>query len=331
MEKFAWGIIGPGAIASQFTNDFEWVNTRSCYVKAIYCHRKESAEEFASHFPKAIIYTDIEVFVKEAAVQAVYIATPHSSHYKYAAICLRNRIPVLCEKPLTVSYEQTKELVNLSQQHTTLLMEGMWIRFLPSISKLLNAVDAGEIGEVISVKASMSYQAPRDDNNRYYNPELGGGALLDLGIYTLFLTVLLMGRPDTVQASARRSVKGIDEHCVVMLSRAQQQYALLESSILIKTKNDAIVSGCKGSIIIHEPWNEKPGGITIEANDGSKREIPCEWSGSGFQYETDAFLQALQANRIECERIPHETTLLLAELAEMIKKQIGVAYPSEKK
>lgn len=201
-------------------------------------------------------------------MDAVYIATPHASHYEYAAACLKHNIPVLCEKPLTVSYEQTAELVRLSRECNTLLMEGMWIRFLPSMSKLINLVEANEIGEVISIKAFMSYQAPKDDSNRYYNPDLGGGSLLDLGIYPLFLTTLLMGRPDYVQASARRSKKGIDEHCVVLLARKQQQYALLESSILIKTKNDAIISGCKGTVIIHEPWNEKPHGISIEWNDG---------------------------------------------------------------
>lgn len=330
MEKFAWGIIGPGAIANQFATDFQWINTHRCYVKAVLSHRQESAEAFA-HTYGAAAYTDINRFVKEAAVNAVYIATPHALHYQYAAACLKCRIPVLCEKPLTISYAQTAELVRLSQEYNTLLMEGMWIRFLPSMSKLINLAEADEIGEIISIKAFMSYQAPKDDNNRYYNPELGGGSLLDLGIYPLFLTTLLMGKPDYVQASARRSKKGIDEHCAVLLVRDQRQFALLESSILIKTRNEAIISGCKGTVVIREPWNEKPQGIVIEWNDGRKTDIPCEWPGSGFQYEAEAFLQSLASQKTECERMPHEESLLLAELADAIKKQIGVTYPVEKK
>lgn len=331
MKKFAWGIIGPGSIASTFVADFQWINTHHCFVKAVFSHRKESAEEFAARHPGAKAFTDIEAFVVQSGVQAVYIATPHSYHYEYAAVCLRHKIPVLCEKPLTISHAQTQDLVRLSQLNQTLLMEGLWVRFLPSFFKLIHLVESGDIGEVISIKASMSYQAPKDDNNRYYNPELGGGALLDLGIYTLFLSVLFMGKPDHVHASARRSAKGIDEHSVVVLSRGQQQYALLESSILIKTKNDAVISGCKGAIVIHEPWNEKPKDIRVEWNDGRSADIPCEWPGSGFQYETEAFLQTWEAGNTECERMPYETSLLLAELADIIKNQIGVSYPAENK
>ncbi|MDR6340773.1 putative dehydrogenase [Filimonas zeae] len=331
MKKFAWGIIGPGGIASQFVADFQWINTHHCFVKAIYSHRKESAEEFAGKHAGAEVFTDIDAFVTHSGVQAVYIATPHSYHYKYAAICLKHKIPVLCEKPLTISYPQTQELIHLAQQYQTLLMEGMWVRYLPSFSKLIHLVEEGDIGDVISIKASMSYRAPKDENSRYYNPELGGGALLDLGIYTLFLSVLFMGRPDQVHASARKSAKGIDEHSVVLLSKKQQQYALLESSILVKTKNDAVISGCKGTITIHEPWNEKPKGISIEWNDGSTADIPCEWPGSGFQYETEAFLQTWESGQAECDRMPYQTSLLLAELADIIKNQIGVAYPAEGK
>lgn len=331
MKNFAWGIIGPGAIAGRFVDDFQWVNTHHCFVKAVFSHRKESAEAFAERHPDAKVFTEIEAFVAGAEVQAVYISTPHSSHYEYAAICLAHNIPVLCEKPLTISLPQTQELVRLSRQHHTLLMEGMWVRFLPSFSKLIHLVEQGDIGEVISIKASMSYQAPKDDNNRYYNPELGGGALLDLGIYTLFLSVLCMGRPDQVHAIARRSDKGVDEHSVVLLSRGQRQYALLESSILIKTQNNAIISGCKGTIVIHEPWNEKPKGITIEWNGGRTEDISCEWPGSGFQYETEAFLQLVEEGKVEGERMPHATSLLLAELADIIKNQIGVSYPAEGK
>lgn len=329
MKKLAWGIIGPGAIAGAFADDLSRVSDRSCFIKALFCHRKENAEAFAMRFPDAEVHTDLMQFIRESAIDAVYIATPHSSHYEYAAVCLKNRIPVLCEKPLTISYKQTKALVQLSQQYQTLLMEGMWSRFLPSIIRVLEIIQSDVIGDIVSIKASMSYQAPRDEGNRYYDPALGGGSLLDLGIYPLFLSLLLLPSLQLITADARKSAKGIDEHCIALFTNEWKQYALLESSILIKTKNEAVISGYKGTVTIHEPWNEKPEGITVLLNNGEMEKYPCLWPGSGFQYEIAAFIKSVENNRIFCEEMPHEVTLQLSYLLDQIKAQVGVVYPDE--
>ncbi|RYF98323.1 MAG: Gfo/Idh/MocA family oxidoreductase [Chitinophagaceae bacterium] len=231
MEALRWGIIGPGSIARDFADDLKLAPGKQ-KVTSVLSHRRESATEFAEEYHIGSIHTELSDFIKEREFDVVYIATPHPLHYEEAKQCLLNGIPVLCEKPMVMNSGQAAELLDLSKEKNTFLLEGMWIRFLPSIKKVLALIASGEIGSVISVKASMSFLAPKDPSSRYFNPELGGGSLLDLGIYPVFLAQLVLGTPSVIKANGKLSAQGIDETCSMLFQYPGGEHASLESSII---------------------------------------------------------------------------------------------------
>jgi predicted dehydrogenase len=327
MEPFKWGIIGPGSIARDFTDDLKYVN-RPQKITAVLSHREESARKFAEEFKIQAYYTDINRFLQEADIDAVYIASPHTSHYEQTLACLHRQIPVLCEKPLVINAEQAKNLVEAAEENNTFLLEGMWIRFLPSIHKLLDLIASGAIGKLVSVKASMSYKAPEDPENRYYNPELGGGSLLDLGIYPVFLSTLLMGKPDRIHAVGKLSDEGIDETCAVLFKYDDGRHAMLESSIITQTELSAEIAGDNGVIKILSPWNEKPESIrvTMYDEDRTATDYPCEWEGRGFQYEVEEVLSCLNNKQIYSNQYSHQFSLDVMEIMDKIRKQLHVTY-----
>ena len=215
MKESTWGIIGPGNIARQFVRDLQLIRTPQ-QVGAVMGHQQGSTDEFAKEFGVPGSYTDINSFLGHGGIDAVYIASPHPQHYEQAMACLERRIPVLCEKPLTLNATQAENLLEASRSNKTFLLEGMWIRFLPSIQLALSLINQGRIGNVINIKASICYKAPDDPDNRYFNPALGGGSLLDLGIYPVFLACLLLGKPGNIKAIAALTDEGVDETCSML-------------------------------------------------------------------------------------------------------------------
>ena len=325
MESLNWGIIGPGNIAHDFARDLELVRPAQ-KITAVLGRTKESAEIFSRQFQAGHSFTDLEKFIKHPGIDIAYIATPHPQHYEQAMACLQNNIPVLCEKPMTLNAEQSGLLVEASEKNKCFLMEAMWIRFLPSIEKVLSIIKDGSIGKVISVKASMGYKAPKDGNSRYFNPALGGGSLLDLGIYPVFLAHLLMGKPDGIKAIGSLTKKGIDESCAVLLDYTDGGHAILDSALVSQSDRPAEIAGEKGIIRILNPWFEKSIGIELELYDKGKTIYPCEWEGHGLQFEMNEVLLCLRNKKTESELFSHAFSRQISETMDEIRDQIHVVY-----
>jgi Predicted dehydrogenases and related proteins len=325
MNEFKWGIIGPGNIARDFTRDLQLVRTDQRVV-AVLSHQAQSADQFAQEFNTPGSYTDIEDFLDHEGIQAIYIASPHPHHFEQTLACLEKKIPVLCEKPLTINAAQAEKLVETSRSRQCFLMEGMWIRFLPSIQLVLSLLAQGRIGKIISVKASMGYKAPQDPDSRYFNPALGGGSLLDLGIYPVFLATLLLGPPDTIKAIGTLSDDGIDEDCSMLFHYDSGQHAILESSLLAQSDLPAEIIGESGSIRILDPWFEKCTGVELNVDGNSKIVYPCQWEGHGLYFEAQEVLHCLSNGRIESEMMPHEFSLQLMRVMDQVRNQINVTY-----
>ncbi len=325
MQSLNWGIIGPGNIAHDFARDLGLIKPAQ-KITAVLGRKRESADAFSKTFNIPNAYTDLDKFIKESKVDIVYIATPHPMHYEEALACLENKIHVLCEKPMTLNTAQCSELVEAATNNRVFLMEAMWIRFLPGIRKVMSLVNEGAIGKLVSVKAAMGYKAPKDDDNRYFNPVLGGGSLLDLGIYPVFLAQLLLGEPAEIYAAGKLTDKGIDETCAILCNYPDGQYALLDSSLVTQTDQSAIIAGEKGVIKILNPWFEKTVGIELQPYDKEKQFFPCEWEGHGLQFEIEEVLSCIQNNKIESELFSHAFSLQLSETLEEIRDQINVTY-----
>lgn len=329
MSVFRWAIIGPGNIAREFARDLSYIKNSDHRISAVIAKDISDAEEFAAEENVPAYYDDIHEWLKNPQADAVYIATPHTLHYQQTILCLEHKIPVLCEKPLAINAQQVREMIEAAQRNQTFLLEGMWIRFLPSMYRVLSLIEKGTIGNIVNIKADMSYRAPYEPEGRFFNPELGGGSLLDLGVYPVFLSLLLLGKPSRISAGGKLSDQGIDETCAALLSYEHGQYALAESSIITQTSKDAVIYGDKGLIRIEKQWNEKPSAITLETYDGTTMKYPCEWEGRGFQYEIEEVYACLAQNKLFSDKFSHQFSLELIEIMDEIRRQIKVKYPVE--
>lgn len=326
---FKWGVIGPGQIARDFIHDMALVQDEDTKVTAVVSHRLEGAKRFAEDHGIHAWFDDMERLFSEAPPDIVYVATPHPMHHRYALACLERGIAVVCEKPLAMNREEAAALVNAARTHGTFLLEGMWIRYLPSVKQVLELVDAGAIGRISSVTANMSYRAPRDKGNRFYDPNLGGGSLLDLGIYPVYLSLLLLGNPSHILATAFLSPEGIDKGCAVLLAYGTDSYAIAESSIVKETDKTATLWGGQGRITIRAPWNEKTEGIELEKYGEETHFYPCEWEGRGFQFEIEETLHCIREGRVESPLHSHAASLALVGVLDEIRRQTGIIYPAD--
>lgn len=325
MKELNWGIIGPGSIAHDFARDLQMIRSQQ-HVVAVLGHKAESTDDFAKKFSIRGSYTDPSAFLQDNSVEAVYIASPHPQHFSQALACLEKKIPVLCEKPMTINATQALQLIEASRQNNAFLMEGMWIRFLPSIQLVLSLIEQGRIGNIISVKASMGYKAPREPGSRYFDPELGGGSLLDLGIYPVFLSSLLLGKPDSIKAIATLSDEGVDEDCAMLFQYNSGRHATLESSLLLQSDLPAEIFGDRGTIRILNPWFEKSQGIELNLYEGGTTIYPCQWEGHGLHFEVQEMLRCLEQDQLESELLSHSFSLLMMQIMDEIRSQIKVTY-----
>ena len=329
MNEFKWGIIGPGQIASEFADDLKLTENKGQIIQSVLGHTFDKTKAFAEEKKIPQYFDKLDAFLQQSDIHAVYIATPHTLHHDEVLQCIARKIPVLCEKPLAINRQQVKEMIDASEKDKTFLMEGMWIRFLPSIKKVLSLIDEDAIGNIVSVKADMSYRAPHDPDNRFFNPEKGGGSLLDLGIYPVYLAHLLLGKPNTIQAWARLTNKYIDEGCAALFHYANGAYAVIESSLIVQTEWEATIYGDKGKIRILRPWNEMPSAIEVEAYDGKKTTHHCQWQGRGLQYEIDEVYACVQKGKIESEHFCHHFSLDLMDTMDEIRRQTGIQYAED--
>lgn len=329
MDDFLWGVIGTGNIAEAFAEDLPLASNARHRISAVLSREMSTAREFAAKYKAPDSFDDLQLFAAHSQVNAVYIATPHPMHFEEAKACLQHGLPVLCEKPMGINKLQVQEIFDTARQHNTFVMEAMWTRFLPSIGNILSLIEHEAVGEIRHINASLSFLAPGKENSRYFEPSLGGGSLLDLGIYPIFLAQLLLGKPTNIHSFMKRSEKGIDENCAMLLQFGHDRYAMLESSLITQTPNTATITGSSGQITITNPWNEQPPSIIYEKYDGIKCEEPMHWEGRGLQFEVEEVYQCIRQGKISSDKMLPEFSLNLIETMDTIRHQNAIRYPFE--
>jgi predicted dehydrogenase len=322
-SKIKWGIIGPGKIANKFAEALGNVPDAALY--AVASRKEESAKEFAIKYKAECFYGSYEELANDPKVDIVYIATPHAFHREQTILCLNNKKAVLCEKPLAHKYTDVKAMIEASVSNKTFLMEAMWSRFLPPVNKALELIREGQIGEVKKVEADFGFKAPYDANGRLYNMSLGGGSLMDVGVYPLFLALTILGEPMECRAAAILADTGADEVCRMVLKYPNAE-AELFSSIVSDTKREAIITGTEGEIHFASPWYRQTS-IVLKKKDGTKKEFTFEYSGNGFEAQIIEAMDCLKQGRTESNRMPHSFSLLQSKILEEICKQCGIVYP----
>lgn len=321
---YNWGILGPGKIARKFASALEIPKHSRLY--AVASRDQNRAKDFASEFNADKYYSDYIDLIQDPQIDVVYIATPHAFHYELATACLENNKPVLSEKPLTLDAEQTEKLLALCEKNKVFLMEALWTRFIPMTVSILEKIHQGIIGDIQYIKADFGFPAPFNPAGRLFDPALGGGSLLDVGIYPLFLSTLILGQPEKIQASGRLSDSKIDLDCQAVLQYAGNKTALIASSIHYQMPITAEITGTRGQIQIPCPWYKNHYYHLKTGNeDWEKVELPP--LANGFEFEIDEVVRCLEQVRIQSPLWPVSSSLQLAKLMDEIKRQLGVQYP----
>lgn len=325
MSEFRWGIIGTGGIAKAFAEDLGRLDGH--VVVAVGSRNIASAKEFSARFTDAVPFGSYEELVA-ADVDAVYIATPHPMHYENALLAMRAGKPVLCEKAFTVNAKEARALVAYSQENRIPLMEAMWSRFLPHLQQIKEIVSKGVLGEITNITADHGQFIPYERAPRLWEPELGGGALLDLGIYPLTLAHLILGSPTSIHAQATLTEKKVDLNTSIILRYANGAHALLSCTMASRGSVGATIVGDKGRIEIDGPFYA-PTSFKVITRDGDITEYPKRYEGLGLREEAREFARVVRSNEIESPLMTHQMSIELMEIMDSIRAQVGVTYPGE--
>jgi len=316
---FNWGVLGPGNIAHKFVQDL--LTLPNARLHAVASRSLERAQNFASQYNATHTYGSYEELVNCPELDVVYIATPHSGHCEYTLMFLNNKIPVLCEKPMGINQLEVQQMITTARDQQTYLMEALWTRFLPAFQKAINLVNQGRIGEVLTLKADFGFKATFDPKSRLFDPVLAGGALLDIGIYPVFLASVILGNPDRVKAIAHKGSTGVDEVNAMLLEYPAGKMAILSSTILHDSPTVAEIYGTRGKIVIPRRWHEAKT-LTVTDENGEEESFVFDYPQYGFQMEAAAVMEDLTNNKQENDLWSLDNTLNLSILLD----QISVAF-----
>ena len=287
----------------------------------------EKAKAFAAEWNFAKVYGSYEELVKDEKIDLIYVATPHAMHYENALLCIENGRNILVEKAFTANAKQARDVIELAEKKGVFVAEAMWTRYMPGLSMIREIIESGKIGEVDSVEADFSI--PISGVKRLHDPALAGGALLDLGVYTLTFASMFLG--DDIVSTRSRCIKyetGVDATDFIELTYSDGRQAYLRTSMVSGSKNEGKINGTKGYIQVYN-LNSLEKIEIYEAGGTLQETIVPPQLVNGYEYEVLACKKAIEADRLECEEMPHAETLLIMEQMDSLRDTWGVVYPFE--
>ncbi|MBD3386116.1 gfo/Idh/MocA family oxidoreductase [candidate division KSB1 bacterium] len=322
-----WGILGTGKIANVFANNLKQVALAD--LSAVGSRDLSRAKSFAKDHSIAKPYGSYEELAKDTKIDVIYISTPHPFHCENTLMCLNHGKAVLCEKPFAINAEQAGQMILTAKKENLFLMEAMWTRFLPAIIKTKKWIDKGKIGTVRFVNVDFGFQASFDEHHRLFNPQLGGGALLDVGVYALaFCSMVFEKKPKEIKSFVKMAKTGVDEQAVIILQYDEDQLATITCSTRVDTPNEAMIMGTKGRIHMPAKFWGAESAVLIKKKQNRVRKAPL--GGKGFVYEIEEVNRCLRQNRLQSEYMPLNETLAIMEIMDDIRAQWNLSYPTEK-
>jgi predicted dehydrogenase len=325
-KSIQWGIVGPGGIARKFASDLKRVEGGKLHSVA--GRDLARAEKLAHEFGADRATDQYMDLASDAAIDIVYLASPHSAHFEIAKKLLEAGKPVLCEKPLTVNAAQAGELIEISRANDVFLMEAMWTRCLPIYARIREWLDEGCIGTPRMMTSNFCTKPGYDPSNRWFNPELAGGGLLDLGVYNLAISQMVMGhKPEKIAAVASFAESGVDEMLSASLLYENGAVSQFTCGLTSHCENSLIIGGDEGFIRVPSPFISAQS-ATLVADDVTET-VKAPLLGGGFEYQIEEAMRCLREGEIECPLIPHADTLATMEVMDEIRRQIGLRYPGE--
>jgi len=328
-SKIRWGILGCGRIARKFAADLLLIDDAE--LTAIVSRNKETLELFAKDFPCKHLHNSYEALAANHEVDVIYIATPHSHHYEHTVLCLNHDKAVLCEKAFAINSRQAMEMIRTAKERKVFLMEALWTKFLPHYKKLQELLDQKTLGDVKSVLVNFGFKTSDKSPQRLFDPLLGGGTLLDIGIYNVFMTMSVLGKPDSIEATMTPSPTGVDEQIAVLFKYNSGAMAQLFSSFTTNLPIQAEINGTEGNITLTTRFYEPSATIQLYRQvPGEKQIIAVEKeAGFGYQYEARHVNECLKKGLIESPVMTHADTLSLMEMLDRIRKKARIEYPPD--
>lgn len=317
-----WGIIGLGNIANTFAEDLLAVEGSELY--AVASRTQQKADDFAQKHQATQAYSSYEELVNDRNVDAIYIATPHALHKENTLICLQKGIPVLCEKAFAMDSTEVNEMISTAQAKNVLLMEAMWTYFLPHYQFVLSELKNQTYGELLNVEADFGFLLEFDEGNRLFKKSLGGGSLLDIGIYPIFAALSTLGIPNTLSANATFFENGADSSCLMTFHYNNGASALLKSTLLEDSRCEAIFQCERGTIKINSNFH-CPTTVTI-ITDTEQKTISFDCKTNGYSYEIAHFSELLRQGKTESDIMTFKFSRDLIGSLDSIREMISLKY-----
>lgn len=326
-DHIRWGILGTGSIANKFATGLQAVTDAD--LVAIGSRAQETADTFADKYGASNRHASYEALAGDPDVDAIYVSTPHTFHKDNSILCLEAGKAVLCEKPFAINASEAETVIRCAREKGQFLMEAMWTRFLPVVVQVRQWLAEGVIGDIRMVSADFGFRTGVNPEGRLFNPALGGGGLMDVGIYPIsFASMVFGGQPDRIAALAEIGETTVDEQAAMVFGYHTGALATLWTAIRTTTPQEATILGTDGRIRIESPfWDAKK--ATLEVNGKDAVQIEPTRDGNGYNYEAIEVGQCLRAGKLESDTMPLDETLAIMKTMDTIRDQVGVKYPME--
>jgi predicted dehydrogenase len=324
-EKFSWGILGPGGIAQAFAKDLALLQGHT--IAAVGSRSLENAQKFVATFG-GTAYGSYEELVADPSIDAIYVATPHPAHHDNVILALNAGKPVLCEKPFSVNAHEAQAMIDAAARNGVALMEAMWARFLPHYAKVREIVESGVLGPILSIHADHGQRLADQGIARLIEPDLAGGALLDLGIYPVSFAHMILGTPAQITSTAVMTDKGVDAQTSMIFTYQDGAQAVLTTTMIEQTPCRAVVAGLNGWLEIDRTFYN-PAAMRVVLNDGTTTEYPNTYKGHGLREQAEVFKQLVRSGKLESEILTWQATVEIMTTLDTVREQIGLKYPFE--
>ena len=297
-------------------------------LTAVGSRSAEAAISFAQRFGARRNHGSYADLANDPDVDVIYIATPHSGHHTNTRLCLEAGKGVLCEKPFTLNATQARELVLLARERRLFLMEAMWTRFLPALAETRRLIADGGVGELQFLIADFGFRKEFDPEHRLFDPERGGGALLDVGVYLASLASMLFGPPAQISSQAHIGLSGVDERAALLFGYDGDRFAQLTTAITADTPQEATIVGSAGSIRLQAPW-WKAASLTVSSDGQQPYTLDAPYLGNGYTHEAVEAMRCLRTGAIESPLLPLDDTVAVIETLDRVRADWGLRYPGE--
>lgn len=324
-EKLRWGVIGSGWIAGTFAADL--ARSATGRVVAVGSRTQEAADRFGDRFEIPIRHDSYEALVEDPAVDVVYVATPHPMHHDNALLALEVGKPVLVEKAFTMNAAEARDLVGAARSRGLFLMEAMWTRFLPHIAEVRRLLAARALGDIVSVSADHGQWFARDPAHRLFAAELGGGALLDLGVYPVSFASMVLGKPDRILALVDPAFTGVDGQTSMLFGYPGGAQAILTCTLFARTPTRAAIVGTEARIEVDGVFYA-PSRFSLISRQGESTRFEPPYDGRGMRYQADEVVRCLREGLTESPLMPLDETVSIMETMDAVLGQAKVGLNS---